>query len=47
MMDWITLRIELIGIAIFCIWIVVPIREFRAIFKRLRQREMDAGSNGR
>ena len=37
-MDWMTLTIELMGVAIFCIWFVVPAREFAEIFRRLRNR---------
>ena len=32
-MDWITLLIELIGVAILLMWIVIPIREFRQILR--------------
>lgn len=38
-MDWMTLSIELVGVAILCIWIVVPIREFKAIFAGLKHRD--------
>jgi hypothetical protein len=37
-MDWMTLTIEAIGFVILCIWIVVPIREFRLIFHRLNSK---------
>lgn len=36
-MDWITLTIEAMGIAIFCLWVVLPIGEFRKIFRRLKE----------
>ena len=36
--DWVTLAVEAIGIAIFCIWVVVPIGEFRTIYQRIKQR---------
>lgn len=36
MFDWVTWSIEAVGIAILCIWIVVPIGEFRSIFQRLK-----------
>lgn len=39
MLDWMTLTIEAVGIAIFLVWIVIPIREFRTILKRLKQKE--------
>ena len=45
-MDWITLSVEAVGLVILLCWIVVPIREFKSIFKRLKkeetQREMQA-----
>ena len=34
-MDWLTLTIELIGLVILLIWTVIPIQEFRQIFKQL------------
>lgn len=37
MLDWMTLTLEAIGILIFCIWIVLPVREFRTILRRLRE----------
>jgi hypothetical protein len=39
MLDWVTLSIEALGIVILCIWVIVPIGEFRSIFRRLRQRQ--------
>jgi len=39
MFDWMTYSIEAVGIVILCIWIVVPIREFRRIFQRLKEKE--------
>jgi hypothetical protein len=42
MFDWMTWSIEGIGVAILLIWIVLPIREFRAIFSGLRQKETGA-----
>jgi hypothetical protein len=35
-MDWMTLSIEIIGFVILCIWIVVPIQEFRSIYLRMK-----------
>jgi hypothetical protein len=35
-MDWITMTIESIGLAILLLWTIVPIQEFRLIFRRLR-----------
>jgi hypothetical protein len=36
MFDWMTWCIEGVGIVILCIWIVVPIAEFKTIFRRLK-----------
>ena len=36
MFDWMTWSIEAVGIVILCIWIVVPIGEFKTIFRRLK-----------
>ena len=41
MMDWMTLCIEGVGLVILLIWIVIPIREFHAIFKRLKQQKAE------
>ncbi len=48
MLDWMTLTIEAIGIIILCIWVIVPIGEFRSIFRRLRQKQQpdSADANG-
>jgi len=35
-MDWMTLTIELVGLLILCIWIVVPITEFKEILHKIR-----------
>jgi hypothetical protein len=37
MLDWMMLSVEAIGIVILLCWIIVPIREFKSIFKRLRE----------
>jgi hypothetical protein len=37
MPDWITLLIEAVGVLILCIWIVIPVQEFKSIFARLRR----------
>ena len=39
-MDWITASVELIGIGILCVWVVIPIREFAAIFRRILPRKV-------
>ena len=38
MLDYITLSIMAVGVLILGLWIVIPIREFRTIFKSLKQR---------
>jgi hypothetical protein len=38
-LDGLTLLIELIGIGILLLWIVLPVREFRGIFARIRHRD--------
>jgi uncharacterized membrane protein YcjF (UPF0283 family) len=50
-LDWITLSVEAVGLVILLCWIVVPIREFRGIFKRLKIEEAqrdphDVGRDG-
>ncbi|HEX8524487.1 MAG TPA: hypothetical protein VF669_19685 [Tepidisphaeraceae bacterium] len=35
-LDWMTLAIEIVGIFILCVWIVIPVQEFRDIFRKLR-----------
>ena len=37
-MDWMTLAIEAVGAVIFCVWVVIPIHEYRSIYQRLRHR---------
>jgi uncharacterized membrane protein YcjF (UPF0283 family) len=37
-MDWMTLAIEVVGAVIFCVWVVIPIREYRSIYRSLRRR---------
>jgi hypothetical protein len=44
MLDWITLSVEAVGIIIFVIWLIIPIREFRLIYKRLKQERSTAHS---
>ena len=39
MLDWITIAIELVGIAILLMWIVIPIREFRQIFQIVKHKQ--------
>jgi len=43
MLDWGTYAIEAVGLVIMCVWIVVPAREFKRIFKSLK--EKDEGSS--
>ena len=45
--DWITILIELVGIAILLMWIVIPIREFRDILRVIKtKRRHDSGEDG-
>jgi hypothetical protein len=44
-MDWMTLAITATGAVIFCVWIIIPIQEYRTIFRRLR--EQRARTSGR
>ena len=37
MLDWMSLSIEAVGLVILLIWVVIPIRAFREIFKRLKR----------
>ncbi len=41
-MDPITLLIEAVGVVILLMWIVIPIREFREILKRVKTRNVAA-----
>jgi len=34
-MDWIMLSVEGLGLLILCVWVVVPIREFAEIARRI------------
>lgn len=43
-MDWMTLAIEVIGAGIFCVWVIIPIREYRSIYLRLRHERHGQGS---
>jgi hypothetical protein len=47
MFDWMTWSIEAVGILILCIWIVVPIGEFRTIFRRLRLKDHSSEGEAR
>ena len=46
MIDWITWTVEAIGVAIFCIWAVVPIHEFGEIFRRLKEGKTGGQTGG-
>lgn len=39
MFDWMTWSVETVALVILLIWIVVPISEFRRIFRRLREHD--------
>ncbi len=38
MVDWITLAIELVGLAILVTWVVIPVREFRQILRVVKRK---------
>ncbi|MBP6964933.1 MAG: hypothetical protein KBC96_11060 [Armatimonadetes bacterium] len=37
--DWMLWSVEACGVLILCIWIAVPIREFKQIARRLREKQ--------
>ena len=39
MLNWGTWAIEAIGFVILCVWVVVPAKEFKRIFKSLKEKE--------
>ena len=39
MIDWFTWSVWLIGFVIMIIWIVVPVREFVQMLRRLKEKE--------
>ena len=54
-MDWITISVEVMGGIIFCLWIIVPVGEFRKIYQHLKGRpavdldqpdQSDSGEHG-
>jgi hypothetical protein len=46
-MDWMSLTLEIIGLIIFVVWFILPIREFRQIYLRIKaQREAAARRSG-
>jgi heme exporter protein D len=46
-LDWITVVIELVGVAILIAWIVIPIREFRQILRAIKDKERrQSGASG-
>jgi hypothetical protein len=45
-MDWMTLTITLIGAVIFCIWVIIPIQEYQAIYHRLKHRPKPPEESG-
>lgn len=36
-MDWLTAIVEGVGVVIFCVWVVVPVREFGEIRRKLKE----------
>jgi hypothetical protein len=47
MLDWITITLELVGIAILLMWIVIPIKEFRDIFRIVRRKHAASDEHAR
>lgn len=45
-MDWMTLSIEIVGALIFCLWIIIPIREYREIYQHFRQQSGESQRDG-
>ncbi len=45
MFDWITWSVEAIGILIFFIWIIVPIGEFKSIYRHLASQKKSQGGH--
>jgi hypothetical protein len=45
-MDWMTLSIMAVGSLIFCLWIVIPIREYRMIYQQFRQQRSESQADG-
>jgi hypothetical protein len=45
-MDWATAAIEAVGLLILGIWIVIPIREFKEIFAKIRHKDQQASDHG-
>jgi hypothetical protein len=43
-MDWMTLSVEVIGVVILCVWVVIPIREFAVIARRILPRKKQQAS---
>jgi hypothetical protein len=41
-----TLSVEIVGLTILSIWIILPIREFRSIARRLRAERAAARAKG-
>lgn len=41
-MDWMTLAITVTGALIFCLWVIIPIQEYREIYRRVRERNADS-----
>ena len=45
MFDWITLSVWLIGLVILVIWIIVPIKEFNQMRKRMKAKQEKISDN--
>lgn len=46
MFDWITWSVWLIGLVILVTWIVVPLKEFGEMRKRMRAKSEDTSDHG-
>lgn len=45
MVDWVTISIEAVGVVIFFIWIIVPIGEFKSIYRHLASQKKSHGGH--
>jgi hypothetical protein len=45
MVDWVTFSVEAIGVLIFFIWIIVPIGEFKSIYRHLTSKKKSQGGH--
>jgi hypothetical protein len=45
MVDWVTFSVEAVGVLIFFIWIIVPIGEFKSIYRHLASQKKSHGGH--